>query len=108
MGLRQIAFVVGTVALTIGCSQPNPAENNPNYKARSGKKIYTETCISCHGKDGRLCSAGAKDLSVSRKDSVNIVDIIKNGKNGMPRQSHRIYNEEEYSNIVEYVKALRR
>lgn len=94
--------------LFVGCEEPNPSENNVDYVSRSGKLIYSKTCVSCHGPNGKLCSSGAKDLSKSKMDSTNIVKIITNGKNGMPRQGSKINTEEEMSNLVEFVKSLRK
>ena len=60
-----------------------------NYRAGdksiaiSGKEIFEEKCSLCHGNDGKLGMAGAKDLSVSMLDHAGIVEIITNGKNGM-------------------------
>lgn len=107
MGVK-IAGILGSIIVLIGCSNPNPAENDPNYKARSGKVIYTERCISCHGNDGKLNSGGAKDLSKSSIGINEISTIIKNGKNGMPRQGNFIYNDEEMLNLVDFVKSLRK
>ncbi|NRA13671.1 MAG: cytochrome c [Crocinitomicaceae bacterium] len=107
MVLKLIALFSFLALVLIGCTEtPNPADD-PNYKSRPGKKIYKERCISCHGSDGKLCDSGAKDLSRSKMDSVSIVDIITDGKNGMPRQGRYIFNDEEMSNTVQYVKSLR-
>lgn len=106
--MRLIAILSFFGLMLIGCEEtPSPAEN-PDYISRSGEKIYKERCTSCHGEDGKLGDAGAKDLSVSKMDSMAIADIIKNGKNGMPRQGKYIYNDEEMSNTVQYVKSLRK
>lgn len=108
MVIKSIAILSFLGLILIGCEEaPNPADN-PNYKARSGEKIYKERCTACHGGDGKLGGAGAKDLSVSKMDSAAIANIIKNGKNGMPRQGKYIYNDEEMSNTVQYVKSLRK
>ena len=51
--------------------------------AISGKEIFEEKCSLCHGNDGKLGMAGAKDLSISMLDHAGIVEIITNGKNAM-------------------------
>ena len=51
--------------------------------AISGKEIFEEKCSLCHGNDGKLGMAGAKNLSVSMLNHAGIVEIITNGKNGM-------------------------
>jgi len=108
MGVRLYSLLGGIGLLLVGCSEPVPGKVDPNYKSRSGQKIYTERCVICHGDDGKLCSAGAKDLSKSRMDSTGMVDIIKNGKNGMPRQAKYFVTDEELANTIEFVKSLRK
>ena len=108
MVIRSITVISFLALVLVGCTEtPNPADD-PDYKSRSGKKIYKEKCISCHGNDGKLGDSGAKDLSRSKMDSVSIVDIINDGKNGMPRLGKYIYNDEEMGNTVQYVKSLRK
>ena len=108
MVIKSITILLFLGLTLVGCEEPpNPSEN-PDYKSRSGEKIYKERCTTCHGADGKLGDSGAKDLSVSKMDSGAIAKIIKNGKNGMPRQGKYIYNDEEMSNTVQYVKSLRK
>ena len=85
-------------------------ESNPpeDYKSRSGKTMYQNFCTACHGDDGKLGSAGAKDFTKSNMDSTQIVEILKNGKNGMPRQIQYFKSDEEVSNTVEYLMSLRK
>lgn len=51
--------------------------------AISGKEIFEEKCSLCHGGDGKLGMAGAKDLSLTALNHESIVEIITNGKNAM-------------------------
>ncbi|MCR9174029.1 MAG: cytochrome c [bacterium] len=89
-----------------GGQQPfNPPKG---YKSRSGKLIYSKHCTSCHGDNGKLGSGGAKDLTVSRMDSTEIVDILRNGKNGMPRQIQYFKSDEEVENMIDHLKSMRK
>ena len=107
MGLRNlfIASFVGIIA--VGCDS-TPSEVPDDYVSRSGKELYTDRCVVCHGPDGKLGASGAKDLTKSKMDSTNMVDVIKNGRNGMPRQAQYFLTDEELSNTIEYVKSLRK
>jgi cytochrome c5 len=51
--------------------------------AISGKEIFEEKCSLCHGNNGKLGLAGAKDLSLTALNHESIVEIITNGKNAM-------------------------
>lgn len=108
MVLRIVTLLSLLALVLVSCEEPNPATDNPNYKDREGKLIYNENCLQCHGKDGEMGGSGAKDLSISKLKSKGIADIVKNGKNGMPRLGDKIYTEGEMSNVVKYVKALRK
>ncbi len=92
------------------CGDQGKHEFNPpeGYKARSGKLIYKKHCVSCHGDDGKLGAAGAKDLTASKMDSTGIVNILEKGKNGMPRQIQYFESDEEVTNIIDYLNSMRK
>lgn len=71
-----------------------------------GKLIYTNTCVTCHGTDGKLGLSGAKDLSVSPLTAEQQKEQIKNGKNSMPAYGN-MYSEEEIDALVLYVGTLK-
>lgn len=104
-------FLILTLAGLASCGtnssggEFNPAEG---YQSRFGKEVYQQHCVQCHGPKGTMKAAGAKDLSVSKIDSKMIEDIIRNGKNGMPRQIQFIETEEELTGLIDYVKSLRK
>ena len=107
-----IKSIVPVVALLLlsACGDSASGQLDPpkGYKSRSGKTMYLNYCTACHGKDGKLGSGGAKDLTVSKMDSVTIVDILNNGKNGMPRQIQYFKSDEEVGNTIDYIKSLRK
>ncbi len=78
------------------------------YTPREGVLIYQRHCEMCHGPDGKMGAGGAKDLTVSTLDSAGIVNLLKHGKNGMPRQMQNLESEEELDNIIDHVKSLRK
>lgn len=67
-----------------------------------GKALYEANCNLCHGSDGKLGIAGAKDLSASVLDVAGIKEIILHGKGAMPAAS---VNDEQASAIADYVNA---
>ncbi len=77
-----------------------PKDNTVVASSTDGKTLYEATCVTCHGADGKLGLAGAKDLTASEMDAEAIKDIILNGKNLMPAAQ---VNAEQATAIAEYV-----
>jgi len=102
------ALAVLLLASCGGATQGDGLNPPEGYKSRSGKTMYVNYCTACHGDDGKLGSGGAKDLTVSKVDSLEIVDILNNGKNGMPRQIQYFKSDEEIGNTIDYIKSLRK
>ncbi|GAB4454019.1 MAG: hypothetical protein OHK0036_17340 [Bacteroidia bacterium] len=65
-----------------------------------GKALYESTCAVCHGVDGKLGMAGASDLSQTQLQQNEIVQIILNGKNAMPKVQ---MTEEQANAVAKYV-----
>ena len=65
-----------------------------------GKKLYEANCVSCHGADGKLGLAGAKNLSASALSVAEMNEIVIHGKGAMPAAN---VNEEQAAAIAEYV-----
>ncbi len=66
----------------------------------SGKALYEANCKLCHGDDGKLGAAGAKDLTATIMDLTGIKEIIIHGKGAMPPAQ---VTEEQAASIAEYV-----
>jgi mono/diheme cytochrome c family protein len=71
-----------------------------------GKAAYDTYCASCHGADGKLMLAGAKDLSTSTMDYNSMLLLVSHGKNAMPAFSS-VLSEEQIEKTVKYVETLR-
>ncbi len=72
-----------------------------------GKQLFNSNCIICHGDDGKLGQAGAKDLSISKLSKEEIVSIVTTGRNSMPPYK-KYFTPEEIEAIADYVKTLRK
>lgn len=106
-----IARIIPIALLLVSCggtTEKHTFDPPEDYQSRSGKTIYQKHCVACHGEDGKLGSGGAKDLTLSRMDSTDIVSIIRNGKNGMPGQIQYFKSDEEIENTIDYLKSLRK
>ncbi len=73
---------------------------------KHGAALFKVQCTVCHGEDGKANLSGAKDLTLSTKSDTEIMAIIKQGKNTMPKMAN-IYNDQELKALVAYVKAFR-
>jgi uncharacterized membrane protein SirB2 len=68
--------------------------------SNDGKALYEANCKLCHGDDGKLGLAGAKDLSTTVLDIAGINEIILKGKGAMPAAA---VTDEQANAISEYV-----
>lgn len=71
-----------------------------------GLALYNAQCIVCHGNDGKLNLSGAKDLTISTMTGEEVINVIKNGKNAMPKMGG-IYSPAELEALKSYVMSLR-
>lgn len=69
-----------------------------------GAALYANNCVVCHGADGALGQAGAKNLQGSMLDKNEMAALVLKGKNGMPGFKSAL-NDEEVFAVVAYVKA---
>ena len=83
--------------------------NNSTEKSQiktAGQSFYETNCVSCHGDDGKLCSLGAKDLSVTSFSKEQMIEIITNGKSTMTPFGNML-NKEEVSAVADYAATLK-
>ena len=67
-----------------------------------GKALYNANCASCHGPDGKLGLAGAKNISTTLLNESGIYDIILHGKGLMPAAA---VSEEQATAIARFVES---
>lgn len=70
-----------------------------------GYQVYNQTCVTCHGENGKLGQGGAKDLTQTKLTKEQIAQIVKNGKGLMPAYKKRL-SDDEISGLADYVKSL--
>jgi cytochrome c6 len=81
-------------------------ENGANVQPTT-QELYIENCAVCHGSDGKLGAAGAKDLTLSKLSSAEVQNRIEKGKNGMPPMKELLGSKENISAMTEYVLRMR-
>lgn len=69
----------------------------------SGKQIYEEKCMLCHGGDGKLGMSGAKNLAVTQLDHAGIVTIVAEGKNTMASYKSTL-SPEQIDAVAAYIE----
>ena len=72
----------------------------------TAKAMFEKNCIQCHGADGAMALAGAANLQTSKLSDAEITDILRKGKNRMPKFAG--WNDEQLNLIVSYTKSLRK
>ncbi len=91
-----------------------PSTGESAASTMSGKEIYQQTCIACHGADGAGAFAGVPDFtdpkgSLSKSDE----ELLKNVRNGFqspgspmampPRGGNSALTEGDLQNVIEYL-----
>lgn len=72
----------------------------------SGKKLFEEHCVKCHGENGTKGFFGTGKLFKSKMTDVEIFARIEQGKSIMPPFKSKL-NELEIKSLVQYVKTFR-
>ena len=114
MVLRKIIYILPAV-LMVSCQSGNssaPAESTPEDKPadpmETAKTLYIQNCAACHGEDGKLGVAGAKDLTKTTLNESAVIEQIKNGKNGMPPMGKLLGSEENIQAVATYIYQFRK
>ncbi|HLP53438.1 MAG TPA: cytochrome c [Fluviicola sp.] len=101
--IRSICYLLffGVVCTVIGSCKNNNSNANPssidavqNVELIDAQVLYINNCVTCHGIDGKLGAAGAKNLSETKLSTNGIVEQITNGKGVMPPFGDKFSNEE--------------
>lgn len=91
----------------LSCQNDIPKNVAENAASLDGKTLYKERCVSCHGVDGKLGFAGAKDLTQSSKSVQEIVNQVMNGKGAMTAYKN-ILTSEEIEAVSLYAASLQK
>ncbi len=110
LALLSLVLIIGAYGLAEVNKRKFKVEK-PQYEARAtlsilGKQLYNGNCIICHGADGKLGQAGAKNLAISKLQKNEIIEIVTHGKNSMPPYK-KYFDEKEIEAVADYVLTLR-
>ncbi|MFN8437458.1 MAG: SirB2 family protein [Cytophagales bacterium] len=81
--------------------------NDSENEIARGKAVYESACTTCHGADGKLMQAGAKDLSVSALTMDEKVSMITKGKGLMQAFEGRL-SEADIKAVASYTETLKK
>lgn len=113
-GNKILAFVaVVLIVLSYGLAEMNKkAKTGPKVDTSTimdpvvaGKLLYTNTCVNCHGADGKLGLSGAKDLSITQLTIEQQKAAIREGKNAMP--GYKDLSDEQIEDLIVYIATLK-
>lgn len=80
--LVSITFILLLAACGGNDDDTNNTATGGNAQASAGEEAYNQSCVSCHGNDLQGAAGPAlTDLSLTKEE---IVDVIQNGRPGMP------------------------
>lgn len=112
-----LVFFAIAVGGVIAASSTNGRPLKPgSVSVRSAAELYSKTCASCHGKDGRAKTFKAKlnharNLAdpewQGRVSDERLFNSIMNGKGKMPAYGKK-FSQQEIDSLVSYVRALRK
>ena len=82
--------------------------------ADAGKALYTKSCVSCHGADGKGSPAMVKALGdkglnlttkeVSQKSDEQLMKVVAEGEGKMP--AFKSLSKDEQKQVVTYIRSL--
>jgi mono/diheme cytochrome c family protein len=109
---RRLVLISGVLPLFFSCAGTGSIEEkNPSVEKSvsvSGAALFLQHCAICHGENGKLGASGAKDLSLSKLDGNQVVQMIKNGKNAMPPMKDLLGSEANIDLVAAHVIKLRK
>jgi alcohol dehydrogenase (cytochrome c) len=69
----------------------------------SGRRLYSQICVSCHGPDGNLIGDHKLSSLPSRLDEAATVRYIKDPKSPMPKLYPGLLNEQNVADVAAYL-----
>ena len=117
MRLFLLLFTIGILSYACGGGSDSTSATSSTTtaeapkKSSKGPKLYKQFCVACHGLDGKMAIAGAKDLSESTLSLEERIEIITNGKTseaGVMAPHKGLMTEEGIKEVAEYIETLRK
>ena len=115
--MKNLSFLILISACLLGCSAGDKpvekhrelsiSQNKRIAKTIDGKEIYQANCLVCHGENGDMMAAGAKDITISTLSLEETINQITNGV-GMMMPYKGILDEASIEAVAKYSMELRK
>lgn len=71
-------------------------------KSHPGDRVYMRNCVVCHGPKGDLGIGGAYNLQTTQLDRNSMIEVITQGRNGMPPFGSSLKTK-EVKDVVDFI-----
>ena len=99
--MKRIFTLISLLSLVWCCI--SKGKNNSEI---TGKDLFKENCVLCHGIKGDLMTNGAKNLNLSKISLEERILVITNGRNVMTGFATKL-STEEISKVAEFTLSLK-
>ena len=105
LGVPSVVVMTLNPTRTPGTTQREPAQDEragaPNLA--SGRRLYSQVCVSCHGPDGNLIADHKLSHLKARLDKASTIAFIKDPKPPMPKLYPDLLSEQNVADVATYV-----
>jgi mono/diheme cytochrome c family protein len=70
----------------------------------SGRTLYGQVCVSCHGLNGDMIADHPLSTLKARRDAASTIRYIKDPKPPMPKLYPQLIDEQSVANVAQYVR----
>jgi PQQ-dependent dehydrogenase (methanol/ethanol family) len=107
LGLPSVVIMSLNPARTTSASAPTAATSAraagaPNVA--SGRTLYGQVCVSCHGPNGDMLADHKLSTLKQRRDAAGTISYIKDPKAPMPKLYPALINEQSVVDVAAYVR----
>ncbi len=79
---------------------------NESSNQKKGKQIFEKNCSTCHGLKGSLQASGASDLTISKLNKQQLIQVIRDGRRSMGSYKGTL-SDSQIDSVAKYVMDLR-
>ena len=107
LGLPSVVIMTLNPTRVASTSAPTPSVANgpagaPNLA--SGRTLYSQVCVSCHGPNGDMLADHKLSNLKSRRDATATIGYIKDPKPPMPKLYPQLINEQSVVDVAAYIR----
>lgn len=97
-----------TISMTLPSCQSNTSPTNHSLPGSiSGKELFEQNCVRCHGEEGDAAVNNAANLQLSKADTISIIHLVQQGRREMP-SFEGVLKDSDIHKIANYVITLRK